>query len=79
MGLESLIYLLFFSVLLLFIAKQTRTLYDLVLTSAFSSAGFVFVDTAGRWIIDDVSADTFSIGDPVLPFRFQLPPPTLSA
>jgi hypothetical protein len=79
MGLESLICLLLFSVLLLFIAKQTTALYELVLTSAFSFAGFVFVDTASRRIVDDVSADTFSIGDPVLPFRFQLPPPTLSA
>lgn len=79
MGLESLICLLLFSVLILFIAKQTAALYDLVLASALCFAGYVFVDTASRWFMDDVSPDTFSIGDPVLPFRFQLPPPSLSA
>jgi hypothetical protein len=79
MGLESLIFLLLFSVLLLFIAKQSTVLYELVLAGTFSFTGFVFVDTVNRWIIDDVLADTFSVSDPVLPFRFQLPPPILSA
>jgi phosphoglycerol transferase MdoB-like AlkP superfamily enzyme len=79
MGLESLICLLLFSVLILFIAKQAAALYNLVLASALCFAGFVFVDTARRQLIEDVSADTFSIGDPILPFRFQLPPPALSA
>lgn len=74
-GLESLIFLLFFSVLIIFIAKQTAALYDLVLASALCFAGFVFVDTASRQLMDDVSADTFTVGDPALPFRFQLPPP----
>lgn len=74
-GLESLICLLLLSVLLIFIAKQAAALYDHVLASALCFAGLVFVDTASRRLMDDVSADTFSIGDPVLPFRFQLPPP----
>lgn len=79
MGLESLLCLLLFSALLIFIAKQTATIYDRVLAVALCFAGFVFVDTASQQLMDDVSADTFSIGDPVLPFRFQLPPPALSA
>lgn len=79
MGLESLICLLLFSVLILFIAKQTAALYDRLLASALCFAGYVFVNTASRRLVEDVSADTFSIRDPVLPFRFQLPPPALSA
>lgn len=74
MGLESLICLLLFSVLILFIARQAAALYDAVLASALCFAGFVFLDTPSRQLMEDVSADTFSIGDPVLPFRFQLPP-----
>ena len=79
MGLDSLICLFLFSVLIVFIAKQAAALYDLVLASALCFAGYVFVDTASRQLMEDVSADTFSIGDPVLPFRFQLPPPSLAA
>jgi hypothetical protein len=79
MGLESLIWLLLFTVLILFIAGKTSALYDVVLANAVCFAGFVFVQAVSRWLTDDVSADTFSIGDPRLPFRFQLPPPALSA
>lgn len=78
MGLESLICLLLFSVLILFIARQASALYDRVLASAHCFAGYVFVEITGRRLMEDVSADTFSIGDPALPFRFQLPPPALS-
>lgn len=78
MGLESLICLLLFSLLINFIAKQASALYKLVVAGALCFAGFVFVETDSRGFMEDVSADTFSIGDPVLPFRFQLPPPVLS-
>jgi len=78
MGLETLICLLFFSLLLHFIAKQAEALYDLVAAGALCFAGFVVVETDSRGFMEDVSADTFSIGDPVLPFRFQIPPPAFS-
>lgn len=78
MGLESLICLLLFSVLIHFIASKAAALYDLVAAGALCFAGFVFVAADCRGFMEDVSADTFSIGDPVLPFRFQIPPPALS-
>ena len=77
-GLESLFYLILLFVVILF-AKQVAALCDLVLASALCFAGFVFIKITARRLLDDVSADTFSIGDPLLPFRFQLPPPALSA
>jgi hypothetical protein len=77
-GLESLFYLILLFVVILF-AKQVAALCDLVLASALCFAGFVFIKITARRLMDDVSADTFSIGDPSLPFRFQLPPPALSA
>lgn len=78
MGLESLICLLLFSLLIQVVVKQAATLYDLVVASALCFAGFVVVETDSRGFMEDVSADTFSVGDPVLPFRFQFPPPALS-
>jgi hypothetical protein len=79
MGLESLVYLLLFSVLIFFVANVAAALCERVQAGALCFAGFVLVKTPSRWPVDDVSIDTFSIGDPVLPFRFQLPPPVLSA
>lgn len=78
MGLESLVCLLLFSLLVQVVIKQAARLYDLVVASALCFAGFVFVAADCRSLMEDVSADTFSIGDPVLPFRFQIPPPALS-
>jgi len=78
-GLESLICLLLFSALILFVVKQTADLYDLVLASALRFAGFVFVDTSSSRFTDDVSGETFPVDARVLPLRFQLPPPLHSA
>jgi len=79
MGLKSLVCLLLFSALMFLIEDRVENLCDLVLGGALCFAGFVFTNLISRRLVDDVSPDTFSSNDAVLPFRFQLPPPTLFA
>jgi hypothetical protein len=77
-GLESLLLLLVLSALILFVVNQTSALYRLAVAGALCLAGFVSPRALTRPFVGDLSADTFPISEPVLPFRFQLPPPYLS-
>jgi hypothetical protein len=76
MGLESLVCFLLFVFLTFFICQQAVTLGAPFVSSSLRFAGFVLEETSSRLGPD--LADSFAVSDPVLPFRFQLPPPLLS-
>jgi endonuclease/exonuclease/phosphatase (EEP) superfamily protein YafD len=77
-GLAAFVGFLIFSSLVLFIVGSSSTIYEAIATSLKRRTGVLFAPVLYRRVVRRVAAVCLATTTLVLPFRFQLPPPTLS-
>jgi hypothetical protein len=77
-GLAAFVGFLIFSSLVLFIVGSSSTIYEAIATSLNRRTGVLFAPVLYRRVVRRVVAVCLATTTLVLPFRFQLPPPTLS-
>jgi hypothetical protein len=77
-GLTAFFGFLIFSSLVLFIVSSSSTLHEAIATSLNRRTGVLFAPGLYRRVARRVVAVCLPATTLVLPFRFQLPPPTLS-
>ena len=76
-GLAAFAAFLIFSSLVLFIVSSSSTMHEAIATSLSRRTGVLFAPGLYRRIVTRVVAVCLPSTTLVLPFRFQLPPPTL--
>jgi hypothetical protein len=77
-GLAAFVGFLIFSSLVLFIVSSSSTMHEAIATSLNRLTGVLFAPGFYRRVVRRVVAVCLPTTTLVLPFRFQLPPPTLS-
>ncbi|ADV84049.1 hypothetical protein [Terriglobus saanensis] len=77
-GLTAFAGFLIFSCLVLFIVSSSSALHEAIVTSRNSRTGMLFSPGLYRQILRQVAEVSLPTTPSVLPFWFQLPPPTLS-
>ena len=77
-GLAAFVGFLIFSSLVLFIVSSSSTMYEAIATSLTRRTEVLFAPGLYRQVVRRVVAVCLPTTTLVLPFRFQLPPPTLS-
>jgi hypothetical protein len=77
-GLAAFVGFLIFSGLVFFIVSSSTTMYEAIATSLSRRTGVLFAPGLYRHVVRRVVAVCLPSSILVLPFRFQLPPPTLS-
>ena len=77
-GLAAFVGFLIFSSLVLFIVSSSSTMYEAIATSLNGRTAVLFAPGLYRRVVRRVVAVCLPSTTLVLPFRFQLPPPTLS-
>lgn len=78
-GLAAFAGFLIFSSLVLFIVSSSSTMHEAIATSLSRRTAVLFAPEVNRRIVRRVVAVCLPTTTLVLPFRFQLPPPTLSS
>jgi len=76
-GLTAFVGFLIFSSLVLFIVSSSSTIYEEIATNLIGRIGVLFAPGLYRCVARRVVAVCLPSITLVLPFRFQLPPPTL--
>jgi hypothetical protein len=77
-GLAAFVGFLIFSGLVLFIVSSSSTMHEAIVTSLNRRTGMLFAPGLYRRVVRRAAAVYLPTTTLVLPFRFQLPPPTLS-
>jgi hypothetical protein len=77
-GLAAFVGFLIFSSLVLFIVSSSSTMHEAIVTSLNRRTGVLFAPRFYRRVVRRAAVVCLPTTILVLPFRFQLPPPTLS-
>jgi hypothetical protein len=77
-GLASFVGFMIFSSLVLFIVSSSSTMYEVIASSLSRRTGVLFAPSLYPRVVRRVVAVCLPTTTLVLPFRFQLPPPTPS-
>jgi hypothetical protein len=77
-GLAAFAGFLIFSCMVLFVVSSSSALHEAIVTSLNRRTGVLFSPSLYRSIVRQVAEVSLPTTPSVLPFRFQLPPPTLS-
>lgn len=78
-GIEQLLVFLIFAALIFFVISRTSALLSSVIAFALGVVGFVLAASLRKLFFGEFSTPAPSIDEPLLPSRFQRPPPLLSA